>query len=203
VWKHSYARFCGFLLLVCEKFGLGGLAWPAYTVPAWVFVLGMAACWYLISDRARWYPEVFRCEKCGGGLAEGVTSADWQKRAAAAGLVHYRGWGCGKCGTSLVAYMIRRREDICRKCDKPTKEPTAEGGWQVARCFPCGRETRQKLPKKRAQDPVASGFAAGAYEASPTGTESSYDSQPQYDSPSYDSPPSGGSTDGEGASGNW
>jgi predicted ATPase len=22
VWKHSYARFCGFLLLVCEKFGL-------------------------------------------------------------------------------------------------------------------------------------------------------------------------------------
>jgi sugar phosphate isomerase/epimerase len=23
VWKHSYARFCGFLLLVCEKFGLG------------------------------------------------------------------------------------------------------------------------------------------------------------------------------------
>jgi hypothetical protein len=25
VWKHSYARFCGFLLLVCEKFGLTGL----------------------------------------------------------------------------------------------------------------------------------------------------------------------------------
>jgi peroxiredoxin Q/BCP len=25
VWKHSYARFCGFLLLVCEKFGLESL----------------------------------------------------------------------------------------------------------------------------------------------------------------------------------
>jgi hypothetical protein len=30
VWKHSYARFCGFLLLVCEKFGLKNLG-PALT----------------------------------------------------------------------------------------------------------------------------------------------------------------------------
>ena len=182
---------------------LGGLAWSAYTVPAWVFALGMAACWYLISDRSRWYPEVFRCDKYGGGLAEGVTLADWQKRAAEAGLVHYRGWRCGKCGTSLLAYMIRRSEDICRKCDKPTKVDTVEGGWQVARCFLCGTETRQKLAKRRAKGPVASGFAAGGYEAASTGTESSDDSQRQYDSTSYDSPPSGGSTDGEGASGNW
>jgi uncharacterized membrane protein YgcG len=182
---------------------LDGLPWRGYTVPVWVFALGMATCWYLISGRRRWYPEVFRCEKCGGGLTEGMTLLDWQKRAAEAGLVHYRGWGCGKCGTSLLAYMIRRSEDICRKCDKPTKEQTVEGGWQVARCFLCGRETRQKLAKKKPHGAVARGFVASGYEPASTGTESSYDSQRQFDNPSYDPPPSGGSTDGEGASGNW
>jgi hypothetical protein len=31
VWKHSYARFCGFLLLVCEKFGLNAYSTPITT----------------------------------------------------------------------------------------------------------------------------------------------------------------------------
>jgi len=196
--------------LALNRMFLSDYAITVYCVPPLVFAAGLSASYFLIGQCPHWYPERFTCAQCGYGVVEADLTdilENWQKRATAERIVHYRGWRCtGGCKGVFVAHMVRRKENICIKCHKPTKLITEERGWRIVTCFLCGHETRQKLPKKA----VAAQGIAGTYGV----TSSSYGSfsgssgdnssdQRQYESSSYDPPASGGTTDGDGGSGNY
>jgi uncharacterized protein len=183
-----------------------------FCAPLFLFAVGMTASYFLIDQTPFWYPERFTCSQCGKAVVEAELNTvleDWQQRAMEERLVHYRGWRCtGDCKGPFIAHMVRRKEDICSKCHKPTKLITEENGWRLATCFLCGHQTRQKLPKKTAAaaQGIAASYAATSSSYEPSSSSSSSDSgydQRQYESSSYDPPASGGTTEGGGAGGNW
>lgn len=93
---------------------------------------------------------------------------------------------------------------MCEKCKTPTRVQSTKGGFRVRTCQLCGAAERTKLPKPGAGS--SGGYYAdnsSSYEAPAASSSTDSYQQDQWQS-SYDaSPSSGGSTDGDGASGNW
>jgi len=205
-WVAALSGIVGALAL--NRLMLSDFAISVYFVPPFVLAVAMIAAYFLIGRSRYWAPERFTCAECGKDLTDAKLEGalePWQERAQEERLVLYRGWQCtGSCKGPFLAYMIRRDEDVCPKCQKPTNLITGHKGWRVLTCFLCGHESRQKLAKKAAQGAAGVYAASGStYEPSSSGgSESTYDPR-QYESSSYDPPPSGGSTEGSGASGNW
>ena len=187
-------------------------ALATYLAPAAVALVNLATGYMLIRSFYGWTPERFACQSCRGPirpLTQEETKAalpPWGKQAEQSALVLFRGWRCAaKCAGEYIAFAPRSKDAMCGKCKTPTRVQSTKGGYRVRTCQLCGAAERTKLPKSGA------GSGGGYYADSSSNYESpaaasSSDTYQQDQWQRYDDPPStpsGGSTDGDGASGNW
>ncbi len=156
-----------------------------------------------------WSPARFVCNRCGSELAElpqsGIAAhlEEWERKAVERGSVRFRGWRCGgKCSGVYLAHVVGRDQNVCPKCDRSAVAITGKKGWLIYSCTACGFEKKEKAAQ-------SSGGGGGGYSESSSYTPSSSSSSSEeydpnrYSNSSYDPPSSGGSTDGDGGSGNW
>lgn len=185
-------------------------ALATYLAPAAVALVNLATGYMIIRGFYGWIPERFACQTCRGPIRpltpEETTAAlpAWGKQAAQSSLVRFRGWRCAaKCPGEYIAFAAVSKDAMCAKCKTPTRVQSTKGGFRVRTCQLCGAAERTKLPKP------GSGSGGGYYADSSSSYEAPAASNDSYQHDQWqrydDSPstPSGGSTDGDGASGNW
>jgi hypothetical protein len=192
------------------KYLFSDYALATYLAPAAVALVNLATGYMIIRGFYGWTPQRFACQSCRGPIrpltAEETTAAlpPWGKQAAQSALVRFRGWRCAtKCPGEYIAFAAASKDAMCEKCKTPTRVQSTKGGYRVRTCQLCGAAERTKLPKPGTSSGGA--YYADSYEA-PATASSSNDSYQQDQWQRYDdspSTPSGGSTDGDGASGNW
>ncbi len=194
------------------KYLVSDYALATYLAPAAVALVNLATGYMIIRGFYGWTPERFACQSCGGAIrpltAEETTAAlpPWGKQAAQSALVRFRGWRCAtKCPGEYIAFAAASKDAMCEKCKTPTRVQSTKGGFRVRTCQLCGAAERTKLPKSGSSS--GGGYYAdssSSYEAPAASNTDPYQNdqwQHRYDDPP--STPSGGSTDGDGASGNW
>jgi uncharacterized membrane protein YgcG len=192
------------------KYLFSDYALATYLAPAAVALVNLATGYMIIRGFYGWTPQRFACQSCRGPIrpltAEETTAAlpPWGKQAAQSALVRFRGWRCAtKCPGEYIAFAAASKDAMCEKCKTPTRVQSTKGGYRVRTCQLCGAAERTKLPKPGTSSGGA--YYADSYEA-PATASSSNDSYQQDQWQRYDDSPStssGGSTDGDGASGNW
>lgn len=188
---------------------LSDYALALYLAPGAVFLVNLAMGYFLIRGFYGWTPETFACESCGGAIRP-LTPAEttaalpaWGKQAAQSSLVRFRGWRCAaKCPGEYVAFAAVSKDAMCEKCKTPTRVQSTKGGYRVRTCQLCGAAERTKLPKTAVSSGGSYADTSSSYDspAASTSSDSYQQDQWQY---RHDDTPSGGSTEGDGASGNW
>lgn len=190
---------------VSTQFLFSSYALALYIAPGAVFLVNLATGYFILRGFYGWTPERFTCESCGSPIrqltAEETTAAlpPWGPAAIKEKRAVFRGWRCaGKCTGEYLAHAATVASANCPNCHTPTRVESLIPGYRLFTCTLCNAVERFKF----------SGASAdySPTEAAPAAASNS--DTYQHDQWRYrndDSPrtPSGGSTDGDGASGTW
>lgn len=174
----------------------------ALTAGAGVALVNLLPGVYLIRNFYGWSPKKFLCETCSASVRE-LTPAEqqaalpaWAARAGKNAL--FRGWRCSaSCTGAFLVHAPSAPAVQCPACATPTRLESTTATHRVYTCFVCGNTETFRF---RASADVAPSTAP-----TPAVTREDDDWQRRHDNwnTSPDTPSSGGSTDGEGASGSW
>jgi len=197
-----------------NRYLVSDFALAGWIVPAIVIAVNGGFSVFLNRNIQSWEPSQIVCESCGSAIQDLKEAeipsrlAGWESGAMNHNLVHFRGWRCGgKCTGEYLVWVVKTAKTMCKTCNKPGTVESTKNGWRVEECFLCGATQKEKLPEPVKQK--AGGYTAAAasslYESpsysSTNYTDNTYQQPSDYGS--NDTPQSGGSTDGDGASGNW
>lgn len=174
----------------------------ALTAGAGVALVNLALGVYLVRNFYGWTPKRFLCESCSAPVRE-LTPAEqksalpaWAARAGRNAL--FRGWRCSAaCDGAFLLHAPAAPAVQCPVCATPTRLESTTATHRAYTCFLCGKTEKFQLRP-------SGGGAPGDYAPTSTPSRDDDDWQRRQDSWSPpDTPSSGGSTDGEGASGSW
>jgi uncharacterized membrane protein YgcG len=197
------AAIGGLLPAAAARYLLLSDAAIALTAAAGVALVNLAVGVYLVRNFYGWTPKRFLCESCSAPVRE-LTPAEqkaalpaWAARAGGNAL--FRGWRCSAaCDGAFLLHAPAVPAAQCPACATPTRLESTSATHRAYTCFLCGKAEKFQLR-------ASGGGAPGDYTPAATPTRDDDDWQRRQDSWSStpDTPSSGGSTDGEGASGSW